>query len=427
MRLRARILLAALLFTLSTSLSAQVLSSKESPEDSLGNPNTQTMEKGAESDLPGEISGFLPKFQWNPSFPLEDYELGPGDTFNVHFWGAKNFSTTVYVSPSYELFLPGIGAISVRGLKLKNLKARIIKDLRRRLGNTNVAISLNRPREFKIGIRGAVGNPGEKSANQMMRLSDFLVKAGGLTANADLLNIQIHNILRKTDSHINYQKFSLQGDESGNPFLIDGDSIFVSFKKNEAVIKGAVQIPGRFQFSGESVSLQEIVERELGGLSANSRTEGQISITRLTEKGPRTHSVSQKDFFDPKNSENYFEFKLKDGDQIYFPAPIVNNPSQGDVVFVTGNVQVPGPQRFKSGTSIGTYISGAGGVTGRANFDGVVVYKSSGLKVWIKENPAIDPGDTIYVPEVTFKFWQDHLAILTTFLAVVTTTIAISR
>ena len=98
-----------------------------------------------------------------------------------------------------------------------------------------------------------------------------------------------------------------------------------------------------------------------------------------------------------------------------------------DVVFVTGEVKNPVPQPFKPGISWESYIASAGGVSLRANYDQIVVYKASGSKIPVSKNPTIEPGDSIYVPEKTFKFWQDHITILVTFLSLVTTTIAISK
>ncbi len=415
-----------LTFTLAIGpVTAQVSRSHDPFDDSV---SADKPHLGIESEQPSRpSSGFIPAFKWNPNFEIDEYSLGPGDTLNVHLWGAKDLSTKVYVSPSYELFIPGVGAIKVKGLKLKDLKKEVIKSVKKRLGgNTLVAVSLNEPREFQVKISGAVPSNGERSATLMTRLSEFFAKMGGLPANASLIRIEIRNDSTKKTKIVNYQEFILKGDDSGNPFLMDGDSIFVPFKKNEVTIKGNINHPGNFQFE-EDISLQKVIEEELGGFANSNRTEGQVSITRLTDDGPQTNFYDQQDFFDQNQSINYFDFVLKNGDQIYFPNPPIHNPAQGDFVYLTGQVQVPGPQKFKIGAPYSTYISAAGGVTSRANFDGIMIYKASGAKIDIKQNPSIDPGDTIFVPEVTFKFWQDHLAILTTFLAVVTTTIAISR
>ncbi len=417
-----------LLLNLTRIAEAQV-GGRDAMDDSGPTPSIGGTSLGSNvTDLPGgDGLGFVPAFQWNPSFPIDEYELGPGDAFNVHFWGVRELSTRVYVSPDYEMFIPGVGALNVRGWKLGELKQRVVKTLKKKMGNTSISIALYRPREFKVKLSGAVPSVGEKSANMMLRLSDFFARHGGISPNASLIDIEIKNPRLKTSHKINFQNFLLLGENSGNPFLMDGDSIHVPFKQNEVLIKGDLNRPGKFQFSGDKVSLRETVEKYLGGFTTPDRTGGQVSITRLTPRGPKTEYLSQEDFFNPSKPLNFFSFELRNGDQLYFPTSAINNPAQGDVVFMTGQVQIPGPLKFKTGAPMTTYISAAGGVNTRANYDGIVVYKASGGTLRIKDNPNIDPGDTIFVPEVTFKFWQDHLLILTTFLSVVTTTIAISR
>lgn len=374
-----------------------------------------------------DLSNTPPTFKWNPFFDINEYSLGPGDVVSIHFWGAVELTAEVFVSHNNQLIIPGVETISVKGLKLKDLESRIKKGLKKKLQNTWISVALIRPREFIVRLKGAVNLNGEHTATLMTRLSDFIKSNGDLSSTASLIDIEIENNKTGHKKIINLQDYILLGDYENNPFLEEGDAVYVPFKKNQAILLGDLKRPGRFQFTEDAIPLRKVVENYLGGFINSKRVSGKISITRRTNEGTKTYEYSQTEFFNTKKAVNYETFMVRDGDHIYFPSEPVDNPTMDERVFITGQVKVPGAQKYKAGGTASSYISAAGGTTDRANFSKTVVYKPAGSVLLLSENPSIDPGDTIFVPEVTFKFWQDHLVILTTLLTVVTTTIAITR
>ncbi|MBN8555154.1 MAG: SLBB domain-containing protein [Deltaproteobacteria bacterium] len=403
-------LIYSLLFTFSASLFAQDfgLPSRSRPEEYDG-------------------SIFIPKFVWDPSFNFEDYELGPGDVLNMQLWGARNSITKIYVSANYDLFIPSIGPINVRGLSLGKLQEIFKKRITERYKNTQGSIALFSPREFIVPVVGAVMVPGEKPSTALIRLNEFILKNGGFASNASRVSLEIKNKRLNTKQIVNYQNYVLLGDYSGNPFLRDGDEIFVPFQKNVVTVKGDVLKPGKFEFNEQSIPLEKVVNEWLGGLTSTAVNSGQVVISRLTSKGSVTEYYDHGKFFDKKSPINFYNFEVKDGDQIFFPSASIQNPSLAETVFITGEVKLPAPQPYKAGLPLSSYISAAGGTTTRANYEQIVVYKASGSRVRLNENPTIEPGDTIYVPERTFKFWGDHLAILTALLSIATVTLSLSK
>jgi len=110
---------------------------------------------------------------------------------------------------------------------------------------------------------------------------------------------------------------------------------------------------------------------------------------------------------------------LKDGDTVVVP-------QKYNQVYVLGYVFRPGPVRYIEGAKVSDYIGSAGGFTRFAATDNIGIIRGDPanptvIKVqvnkylaWDKNsaNPAIIPGDVIYVPQSWFADWADMSGIL---------------
>lgn len=392
---------------------------------------SQSSENGGSADLSlrgsaqGASNQLVPSFQFPPDFDMDLYPVGPQDLFQIHLWGRKNESLSIYVDETNSIFVPGVGAISVKNLTLKQLRQRLMKIIRKALPNTDATVVLLRPRSFLVPVGGAVGKQGEVSVQFLSRLSKVIELSGGFSEFASKRRIEIRNGDRLRV--VNFQSFLIHGDFKDNPILFDGDRIFVPFRANYVTVRGNVAFEGPYEFGEkDSRDLRSIVE-SLGGLKQELSGREKISIRRL--KGTSLATL----YFDlsPNNSEGGIPSDLivENEDIIFVPFPATHSPGTSDQIFVTGQVVAPGPRKFVPGATANFYISATGGLNSRANLSGIKIYKMSGEVMDLVDlaSDALEPGDTIYVPEVTFKFWQDHLAIITTFLGVVTTTVLLSR
>jgi polysaccharide export outer membrane protein len=110
---------------------------------------------------------------------------------------------------------------------------------------------------------------------------------------------------------------------------------------------------------------------------------------------------------------------LRDGDTVIVP-------QKYNQVYVLGYVFRPGPVRYIEGAKVSDYIGSAGGFTRFAATDNIGIIRGDPanptvIKVqvnkylaWDKNsaNPAIIPGDVIYVPQSWFADWADMSGIL---------------
>jgi len=110
---------------------------------------------------------------------------------------------------------------------------------------------------------------------------------------------------------------------------------------------------------------------------------------------------------------------LRDGDTVVVP-------QKYNQVYVLGYVFRPGPVRYIEGAKVSDYIGSAGGFTRFAATDNIGIIRGDPAKptvikvqvnkylAWDKDsaNPAIIPGDVIYVPQSWFADWADMSGIL---------------
>jgi len=352
------------------------------------------------------------------------YPVGPGDEILVNFWGEIQDTLLLTVNSQNEIFIPRLGAVKTAGLTFSELQKKMSRKINRVLKNVFFMISLYKPRVFQMYVLGSVGKPGPIVAQATMRASDIIGMAGGVEPNGSRQFIELRrggNVLR-----VDLVNYSAYGDFSKNPRVTNGDVIFVPGISAFVSIGGAIAHPGVFEI--KEVDHLSDVAKIMGGLTIYADHHKPIKLSRVTTGGRENSEIIYNESMRTSPKQLLFkDIVLKNGDEIFIPSTPVRLPSKSDAIFITGEVRAPGPKPFSVSTTFEEYIGMAGGVTSRADLTDAMVYKKDGTTVPVSNHPALEPGDSIYIPEKTFKFWQDHLTILTTFLTLATTVIALTR
>jgi protein involved in polysaccharide export with SLBB domain len=95
-------------------------------------------------------------------------------------------------------------------------------------------------------------------------------------------------------------------------------------------------------------------------------------------------------------------------------------------VFVRGAVTTPGAYSYNPEFTVEDYISRAGGPTNRANISKAYIVKNSGEKISVKSS-SIGKNETIVVPELRFKWWEDYLTVISAITTVVIAWLTITK
>ena len=305
------------------------------------------------SDYKNNKDSSLIKDQNNYKVPK--YKLGPGDRISLKIFKTEDFNAVISVLPDGTVNLPRIGALKVWGLTIDQTEKEIQEKYKEILRNPIIYIDLVSTRDVKIVVSGEVQRPGIYSigSDSMNKLSntdggeslvvsskgwptvvEAIQKAGGITSNGDLRNIELK---RGNNSEnlivLNYWEALSKGISVYNPYIYDGDSIKINKTKSRGE-EESLKIAGS-SFSPPSITVNVIGEVKqpgpkqiransplnlaifsAGGLNEYSK-RNDIRLIRLINDGS---TIQRKIVFNPSSGINKnYNPALKDGDVIIVP------------------------------------------------------------------------------------------------------------
>ncbi len=281
------------------------------------------------------------------------YILGTGDGFTIYVWGTINTELSAIIDYEGFCILPQIGSVYLKGHSLLEGKKLIGAKLKEHYKSVDFSIILSKIREFKAYIIGEVKKPGSYIINSGCRVSDLVEMAEGKNEFASLRNITIHNSDNVLVGRADLLLFLQGNDNSMNPFLNEGDRVFVC-KVNEIVsIDGAVLYPGFIDYDPTD-SLHKIL-RLAGGLCRGADSS-KIVVKRFISK-----SDSLVEFTCSYYDSSVYRFKIfKDDRIVVFSLPQYRVYRS---VSVVGEVANPGKYPIQKNTTLKEVIQMAGGYT----------------------------------------------------------------
>ena len=176
--------------------------------------------------------------------------------------------------------------------------------------------------------------------------------------------------------------------------------IIIIFRKNIFIV-GEVKVPGSYPIIKDNETLLSILNRA-GGFTSKA-LEGGIAIYR-DKKFFETYleNIPNDEIELASNNENEkVRVAWKKMNVILMPGDSIVVKESPGTVNVTGQVYNPGLIEFKDGDRLQYYIDAAGGLTNRANKEGIIVLYPNGVVEpyrWYK-SPKIFDGTTIIVNE----------------------------
>jgi protein involved in polysaccharide export with SLBB domain len=203
------------------------------------------------------------------------YVCGPGDGFELHFWGRQNFQLRLAVDVEGRTFIAKLGYVKVAGLTLDKVRENIIRAAKRNYPGVDVDLVLSQPRTFLVHIVGEVRKPGVYRARALERVSTVLDREAGVYGSRRQIAIHRRDGSRITGDLLRYE---LSGDPSLNPYVLDGDVIEIPTRQLVVSISGPVQRPGTYELVGTK-DLAELIDLA-GGLKNSVARQLPIRIVR---------------------------------------------------------------------------------------------------------------------------------------------------
>jgi polysaccharide export outer membrane protein len=163
-----------------------------------------------------------------------DYALGAGDRLRIDVFQVAEFSREYLVLVDGTVGFPLIGTIKVEGLSTAQLSELLTRRYAAFIKRPLVTVGLLAPRPVRIAVAGEVNTPGSytlaiEQGQKFPAVTDIIEKAGGLTAMADVAQVQVRRLLQGKQQVVTLNLWELyyKGDQSQNITLRDGDAIVV--------------------------------------------------------------------------------------------------------------------------------------------------------------------------------------------------------
>jgi polysaccharide export outer membrane protein len=339
------------------------------------------------------------------------YVCGPGDGFELDFWGQQNFQLRLGVDVEGRTFIAKLGHVKVAGLTLDKVRETITRAAKRAYPGVEVDLVLAQPRTFLVHIVGNVGKPGMYRARALERVSTVLEReAGAVSGSRREIAIRRRDGSRIVSDLVRYE---LSGDPSLDPYLLDGDVIEVPNRQLVVSISGPVQRPGTYELIATK-DLAELVELA-GGLKSSVARQLPIRIVRHDEQ---QHAAYTYVPFDPGGGVP--SVALRDEDSV-----IIRGPDELQrTVLITGavlgadKVDVAAASKritYIEGDTVRTLIERAGGITAAGDLSRAYIERPTAggepqripldleallVRRDFREDRPVHVGDQIVIPTV---------------------------
>ncbi|MBI4418632.1 MAG: SLBB domain-containing protein, partial [Ignavibacteriales bacterium] len=293
------------------------------------------------------------------------YALGPGDEIVVTVWGETKLYHQLQVNREGNVIIPDVGPVNANGQTIEQFREKLLRRMSevysglnngRPGANTFLDVSLGKLRTIQVFVLGLVKQPGGYSLSSMSTVLHALYLSGGPLIEGGLRNVGIVRAGRKNLS-VDLYEYLITGSRTGDIRLQDGDVVYVYPAQKRAAIVGNVVRPAIYEL-GEKETLKDLLEMG-GGVRFNTDFR-RVHIERVVPfemrakypQGILDLDVNFTNLADFRNSTK----ALEDGDivSVYRMTTLPENR-----VYITGNVNNPGPFAFRPGMKISNLIADA--------------------------------------------------------------------
>lgn len=294
-----------------------------------------------------------------------NYVLGPDDEIILLIFGYSEKKHNLLVSPEGDIYVPNVGPINVNGLSIeqatKKIKAKLASTIYQAIntGKTSIQVTLGKIKSIRVTVIGEANKPGTYTVSSLTTLYNLLYLCGGPSKLGSYRNIQLYRE-NKLDRTADLYSFLLNGNQTDNVLLKEGDLVKIPFYTNRVRVFGNVKRSGQYEVF-ETEKINDLLNY-CGGFNENAYKAG-ITAYRITDRERIVVDI---------NADNYNNFALKGGDE-YFIRKLQDNFSNR--VAISGSVLRPGSYELKPNLKLKQLIDYVGGVKEDAFTERVSIFR----------------------------------------------------
>ena len=302
------------------------------------------------------------------STPPLDYPLGVGDNLVVSMYGGAEFQGKFVVGTDGSIFPKGMGKIYVGGVTFQNVQRILYSRFSAVVpAGTNIDISLGEPRTININVVNEVNNPGIITVNAFSNAFNVIAKAGGITENGNLRNIQIKRNGRIIEE-LDVYKYLQTGDFGKHIYLQNNDFVIVPFFEKKVLATGQFRRPMFYQLRKEE-GVKALLKYS-GGLNADALSSN-LNIIRNENESQVIKDVNANAILKIEDQD----VLLQDGDIV--KAGLIRGGLTNKVE-IKGEIKYPDVYEFRKGDKLFDLINRAGGITRNTYLQRAYVFRGAG-------------------------------------------------
>ena len=236
--------------------------------------------------------------------------------------GGTATAPSVVVDEDGCMYYPYVGRLPVAGLTLAELRTKLTSALGKTMRAPQVDVKVLTYRSQKIYVDGEVRNPAVYAVTDVpFTLAEAANRAGGFLPTADLSRV----ILSRGKRHwvLNFLELTTEGNNIGQIFLKEGDSLHVSHRDEAPVyLLGELRNPRSLPLYNGRISLAQALS-DAGGINSTSADARSIYVLRQGAVASEV-LVFHMDAYNPVSMVLADRFNLQPRDVVYVDAgPLV--------------------------------------------------------------------------------------------------------
>lgn len=313
---------------------------EEKTEEEKFKPQMEELKPFGYELFAGEPMSFMPSE--NAAIP-DSYIVGPGDEFQINFYGKDSDSFEVEVDREGRLTIPKLSPVNVAGLQFSEVKKLVKAKIEQEIIGVQAFVSMGRLRSMRILVLGEAYKPGSYSVSSLASVTHALFVSGGITEIGSLRNIQVKR-RGKVVAALDLYDLLTKGDSSNDIILQSGDVVFIPSVGKQVTVSGLVKRPAIFELK-QNETAKDLI-RLAGGLKAEAFPQKTV-IERYAGNSFKT--VLTKDF-----SKTEISYQPHDGDVIKVQG---SSEQLENAVTIMGAVSHPGNYQWKQGNRVSDLIT----------------------------------------------------------------------
>lgn len=325
------------------------------------------------------------------------YTLGPEDVLSITVYGHEDLTRDVVVLSDGQFAYPIVGSVSASGQTAEQVAAAISKGLEKELNEPSVTVTVKQPAMRRVYASGLVAKAGSYDLKPGWRVSHLVAEAGGISGKPELTKATV--VRGSTNIAVDLAAVLGESNRDADIELMPGDLVQIQADTNLVHVVGQAKSPGDYQLKAKLGVLEALAMA--GGATDNAALTG-VQILR----GARVIKVDMHAIM--ANGDSGANVVMEPGDTLLIPA----NEAR---IAVLGGVQQPGYYDLPDGkvVTLADAIAMARGGNKRARMTNVALVRMVGGKQIVSkvdisrflkkgdltQNPAVSPGDVVYVTD----------------------------